>query len=531
MPIRSLIPRSDRANDLAIVQKAKKSAKKPATTVKRNGGLASQIANIKTVVLKNLGMYENETACIQNEIELYSYITKAIEFGRVAIDTETTGLDPMLDDCVGTSLYVKGEKTVYVPLNHVNYITGEKCPDQLPKEVVAKELQRLNEAGTKIIMFNAPFDIRVIMHQIGVRLHCWWDCSIGHRCLNENEKYEIKGKVGLKKLHQKYVLGGTADAFSFDELFDKVKFSLIPINIGYLYAGHDAKITDEDFEFQYQYLYYDPDAPLSDRNGMNGVSYVFFNIEMPLIDVIIDMEDAGVSLDVMYARELSVKYHEKQEEALQHFHTLLHEYDAEIEAYKASHSDCKLDDPIKVGSSQQLAVLFYDILKYESVSRKQPRGTGEKILKSFGTPLTKAILDYRGAKKLLSTYIDKLPECLNPNDHRLHCKFNQYGADTGRMSSSDPNMQNIPSHAKDIRPMFVASRASEDVEAQDNHFTVSRWCNVETLGGFTYADNMRVGDTLVTDEGNVVIREITKTDTTITFDIVEGVIMSEVTNS
>ena len=457
MPIRSLIPRSDRANDLAIVQKAKKSAKKPVTTVKRNGGLSAQIANIKSEVLKNLGQYSDETECIQNEIELYSYITKAIEFGRIAIDTETTGLDPMLDECVGISLYVKGEKTVYVPLNHVNYITGEKCPDQLPKEVVAKELQRLNEAGTKIIMFNAPFDLRVIKNQIGVRLHCWWDCSIGHRLLNENEKYEIKGKVGLKKLHQKYVLGGKADAFSFDELFNGVKFNLIPITIGYLYAGHDAKITDEDYEFQAQWLYYDPTRPYDDRNGMNGVSYTFFNIEMPIVDVVVDMEDTGVCLDITYARELSAKYHEKEESALDKFYSVLHEYDDKIEAYRATHPDCKLDNPIKISSNTQLAILFYDILGYESVSRKSPRGTGEEILKQFKTPLADAILEYRGIEKLIGTYIDKLPNCLNSNDNRLHCKFNQYGADTGRFSSSDPNLQNIPSHNKDIRPMFVAT--------------------------------------------------------------------------
>lgn len=482
MPVRSLIPRSDRESDLAIVQKAKKSVKKPASTVKRGGGLSAKIANIKSEVLKHLGQYADETLLIQNEMVLYTYITKAIEFGRIAIDTETTGLDPMLDECVGISLYVKGEKTVYIPLNHINYITGEKCHNQLPKEVVAKELARLIEAGTKIIMFNAPFDIRVILHQVGIRLHCWWDCSIGHRMLNENEKYELKGKVGLKKLHQKYVLEGKADAFSFDDLFEDVAFNLIPIDIGSLYAGHDAKITDEDYEFQAQYLYYDPECPYEGRNGMNGVSYTFFNIEMPIVDVVVDMEDAGVCLDVAYARELSVKYHEKEEEALKKFYDTLEQYNDKINAYIQSHPNCKLDTPIKISSNPQLAILFYDILGYESVSRKSPRGTGEKILKQFKTPLADAILEYRGIEKLIGTYIDKLPTCLNPNDNRLHCKFNQYGADTGRFSSSDPNLQNIPSHNKDIRPMFVASMGyvllSSDFSQQEPK-SLAALCRIE----------------------------------------------------
>ena len=450
--------RSDKTKDKAIAKRAK-SGKKTVPTVKGGGGIATLIANIKAEVFNKLGDYAEESELIQNEIELYCYITKAIEFGRIAIDTETTGLDPMLDECVGISMYVKGNKTVYIPINHINYITGEKCAHQLPAEAVAKELERLNDAGTKIIMFNAPFDLRVIKNQIGVRLHCYWDCSIGHRCLNENEKWEMSGKAGLKQLHNKYVLEGKGDAHSFDELFDpkKIKFNLIPIDVGGIYAAHDAKITDEDYEFQAKYLYYDPDCDKSDRNGMNGVAWTFLNIEMPIVDVVVDMEDMGVCLDVAYSRELSVRYHEKEEEALAHFYDLLSEYKDDIDAYREQNPNCKLSDPVKIGSPTQLAILFYDILGYSSVDKKSPRGTGEKILKQFKTPLADAILEYRGIEKLIGTYIDKLPNCLNPNDHRLHCKFNQYGADTGRFSSSDPNLQNIPSHNKDIRPMFIAT--------------------------------------------------------------------------
>ena len=100
--------------------------------------------------------------------------------------------------------------------------------------------------------------------------------------------------------------------------------------------------------------------------------------------------------------------------------------------------------------------MLYDVLNIKPVDKKKPRGTGEEILSKIDHPVAKAILEYREVKKLLTTYIDKLSECVQM-DGRIHCSFNQYGADTGRFSSSDPNLQNIPSHNKDIRKMFIAS--------------------------------------------------------------------------
>lgn len=515
MPLFDLPPRSDKASDLAIAKKANKSKKTP-TTIKGGGGIVTQIANIKAKVNKELGKYAEETLLIRDEQTLHDYITKAIEYGEIAIDTETTGLDPMLDECVGISLYVPFQKTCYIPINHISYITMERIENQLSAEFVASELRRLITTLVKIIMFNAPFDLRVIKNQLGVRLHCFWDCSIGSRLLNENEKYEMTGKVGLKKLHQKYVLHGEQDAFAFDDLFKGITFNLIPILVGYLYAGHDSKITYEYYDFQKLYLYYEEDQPFEARNGMNGVSYTFFNIEMPIVDVVVDMEDTGVCLDIAYARELSVKYHAMEEQALEKFTELLSTYSDKIAKYRVSHKDCKLDDPIKISSPSQLAVLFYDILGCVSNDKKKPRGTGNSILKSFKLPLADAVLEYRGITKLLTTYIDKLPEDINPNDHRLHCKFNQYGADTGRFSSSNPNLQNIPSHNKDIRPMFVATSGSREVDEVENSFEVPSWCSVNTPMGMLKAKQIKVGDSLRTiEDGNTVDVIVTKINTSV----------------
>jgi DNA polymerase I-like protein with 3'-5' exonuclease and polymerase domains len=115
--------------------------------------------------------------------------------------------------------------------------------------------------------------------------------------------------------------------------------------------------------------------------------------------------------------------------------------------------------------------MLYDILKIKPVDKNKPRGTGEEILQKMDHPVVKAILEYRGIAKLLSTYIEKMPAIANPKTRRIHASFNQIGADTGRFSSSDPNMQNIPSHNNEIRKMFRASDGyvllSSDYSAQE----------------------------------------------------------------
>ena len=190
---------------------------------------------------------------------------------------------------------------------------------------------------------------------------------------------------------------------------------------------------------------------------MKNIYWTFKNIEMPCVEVIADMEDTGVLFDSDYQQVLSVKYNKLLQDKLNAFNEQLNAYSEQIKAYKQQNINHKLDDPINISSPTQLAILFYDILKVDVVDEKKPRGTGVEILSKMNNKLANIILEYREVEKLLSTYIDKLPNCVNPNDNRIHCKFNQYGADTGRMSSSDPNLQNIPSHNKDIRKMFIAS--------------------------------------------------------------------------
>ena len=164
-------------------------------------------------------------------------------------------------------------------------------------------------------------------------------------------------------------------------------------------------------------------------------------------------------------------------EAAVEFEETLSLYESEIEEYRIKQgSSCKLPEKINPASPEQLSILLYDIMKLPPVSKKKPRGTGEEILEQFDNPLVTALLKFRKASKLVSTYVDKFPKIINAKTGRIHARFNQLGTITGRFSSDDPNLQNIPSHAKDIRKMFKASDGyvmlSCDYSAQEPRLTV-----------------------------------------------------------
>ena len=456
MPLFDIPTRPGIAQDKLVAQKAKSKAKKTPTSV-RGGGLISQIQNIVHKVDSTLGQYRDIYKLIMGEEELHRYLKACKDNHYISIDTETNGLNPFRNIIAGICINTYGEQGVYIPINHVNYITDVPIAGQLPSEIVIKEFEWLLESRPDIDMFNASFDIR-FMRAFGVKsTYCTWDASIGARMLNENEP---EGQRGLKQLHNKYCLDGKGDAFAYDDLFKKVPFTHIPLDTAYLYAAHDPVITTEYCDFQRQFLTYDPTQSADARNGMNGIAWVFQNIEMTIVDVVVDMETTGVAFDHAYNRELAEKYHKMLDESLATLQRLTEPYAAELQAYKSFHPKVKLDSPINFGSPQQLAILLYDILQLDAgvdkITKKPIRGTGEEVLSSLDHPICKAVLEYRALEKLVGTYIDKLPDCVEAIDNRIHCEFNQYGADTGRFSSSNPNLQNIPSHNKDIRKMFVA---------------------------------------------------------------------------
>lgn len=483
------ISRPSKDADKAVAKKSNTKAKKAPVTVKGNG-LLDKIEFARKFVEEHLGKYRDEYLTITDLDELNSYV-KRCDY-QISLDTETTGLDPLQDKIVGVCLYSPNCNPAYIPLRHRSYITGELLPNQLPVDVVADALRPFEDFN-RDVMFNAKFDMRFCKNDLGINLNCTWDAYLAGRLMNENEPSK-----GLKALHAKYVLEGKEDEFSFGEIFKGIPFDLIPIDIATLYGAHDAVITWELYEFQREYLRYNANEDFSARNGMNGVAWNFFNIEMPCIKVVCDMEDNGILFDMNYQKVLSEKYNKLLDEKLEDFNNAIAEYSDVID--EARVKGAKLDNPINIASPTQLAILFYDILGYESVDKKSPRGTGEAILQKFDSPIAKAVLEYRAMAKLVDTYIDKLPNCINPNDGRIHCSFNQYGADTGRMSSSDPNLQNIPSHNKDIRKLFVASNDELLVNESDGSFSVDRWAEINTTDGWKCADKVVVGDKLIVIE-------------------------------
>ena len=166
------------------------------------------------------------------------------------------------------------------------------------------------------------------------------------------------------------------------------------------------------------------------------------------------MELRGICLDFEYGKRLSEKYHKLLDAVDKEIDKVLIELKPTIDAWKESTEGQvmvkkktkaqQLSDPISLTSPTQLAILFYDILKVGVIDKENPRGTGadiiDKIYEKTKNPLCRLIIDKRGLVKLLNTYIDKLPESVNPSDHRLHGEFNQMGTDTGRFSSNNPNL-------------------------------------------------------------------------------------------
>ena len=459
--------RSTTKRDQKLLNSAKPKsqvASPTAVRLKGSGKLSDRIAAVVSLVNQKFPN-KDEFLLIQDEKELSCYIDACVKNNGVAIDTETTGKDPILDKIVGFSIYTPGQKAAYVPINHRSYITDIKYDDQLPIEIVRKQLSRLIIHNIKTYWFNAPFDIRVIENNIGVRFRAYFDGYVAAMCLNSGEP---EGQRGLKQLHKKYCWGNRGEALSFGNLFDDIPFDYIPIKTAYLYAASDAIYTWELCQFQSQYL--EPDGIYYEEKNMQNLSSEFFNIEMKVMDTFIDMEQLGVSMDYDHAEKISKKYHDLESKMEENLRSVGEQYMDEINDYRRRNPACRLSNPINFESPTQLATILYDILKIEPIDPKKPRSVGGDILDNIDHPLCRAVSDIRAFRKVIKTYIDKIPATakLYP-DQRIHCRFNQVGADTGRVSSNSPNLQNIPSRpfvlsdgtkidsGHDVRQLFRAT--------------------------------------------------------------------------
>ena len=465
---------ANKANDkkaLEILSKKKNKQTPVAAVVPKT--IKQKVEYAKDLSLQVFGNKLDKIELVTNTNRIEEYLHNTLKNGILAVDTETNGLDRVDGKIAGICLYTPGEKGIYIPVGHVSYMTNQPLKDNVPCEIMKNFFKVCNEHSVKYILHNAKFDMHFLYWTIGIKIVPYWDTLIAGQLLNENEPH------GLKVLYQKYCVRADEEqqVAKFNTLFNGIEFNSIPPSVGYMYAAFDPIMTYDLYKFQEQYLDKD-NGELCYRKGLERVADVFRNIEMPLIEVVFDMEVQGVDIDTELAQQLKAKYTQYMDNAVEEFNTQIKEIEqaGTFNELRVKHPDkfskiSELGDiKINIASNAQLVILFYDVLKLEPP--KGQRSVGEEQLKQLHHPLVHCILEYRGMSKLLSTYIEAIPNHIAKRDGKLHANFNQYGAKTGRFSSSDPNLQNIPSKTKklsdgtvidaghDIRQMFIAGEGN-----------------------------------------------------------------------
>ena len=434
-------------------------------TVKRNKNkLENALAVIQELVKSGRLHAEGEVETIRTPERLKEYMDHCKQSGEYVLDVETTGLDIYNDILVGICLYTPGETSAYVPFNHTD-LQNVRVADQMSEEQVSDiVIPYLQDQELRCINHNIKFDNKKLAwdwKQIIVNIY--WDTLIAGYVLNENEPH------GLKPLYNKYILHGKGSSEDYGDLFEGIPFNYVPIEVATVYGANDGFKTYALYKFQAQYLR--EDHP---REDFRKMYYVFREVEMPLIPLCTDMEMRGVEIREDFAKELSEDFNKEMVEV----EAKCDAYVEQFKQYILDHNNlmrltkgtCK----INYSSPQQVAALFYDIFKLRSVSRKEPRGTGDKIIQKFlstskkkDTKKSREFAEFlenyqrfKEIKKLLGTYVDKIPQVKEPKINAVYTTYNQYGAKTGRFSSSDTvskiNLQNIPSKEKRIRKIFKA---------------------------------------------------------------------------
>lgn len=522
----------ERLKDSALLKKIKNPKEiKKEKKVSSFLSFADRLLVIRNDVYRILGKHKEDTIVITSKEELIKYIDKAIENGIISIDTETNNsLDPITCKLMGPCIYTYGMKQAYIPINHVDYTTKERLPNQLTEADIKEQFMKLDVLKTKIVFHNASFDIRVIQCTCGIELSCYWDTMIASQILNENEPASLKEQYMLHvdPNHGKY---------DIESLFEGEKYAYIDPALFALYAATDPFMTLKLYDYQLKEF-------LKPEN--EKIYNLLLNVEIPCIKVVKDMELTGVQVDLEYAERLSKKYHKimdrydiplqqelaklrpmieewrKTEEANwrpktycnkeveiaskknpKSWDKLCKSYPEEDEKGRFRYGKSKneqLEEPISVSSSTQLAILLYDILKVPSFNKKKPRSVDKNTLPMIAeecdVELVNIILEQKAFKTLVNNFIDKIPSLINPKTGRVHCSFNQVGTVTGRFSCSNPNLQQVPSKNHEVRLMFKASEGNvlvgSDFSAQEprllsNYSRDESMINAYTTGKDLYA--------------------------------------------
>ena len=392
---------------------------------------------------KNIDFYQKEKQTsinkenyylIKNEKEIDKWIEEAEENGELAIDTETSSLDAHQADLIGVSLSTKIGKACYIPIGH----NSGTC---IKKEIVIKKLKTLLEdKSVKKIGQNIKFDF-IVLNNHGIEMSSMEDTMLMSYVLDAGKNRHNMDTLSEIHLNHKTI--------SFKELVgsgkNKINFNEVELNKAMEYAAEDADITYRLYKIFNKNL------------KLEKLTNIYEIFEKPLIKILAFMEIKGIKVDSKFLEKLSIKFKKKIK-------------DLEKEIFKISKKE------FNIGSPKQLGEIIYNELKIAVLkkTRKGSFATNANVLEDLafkGHRFPQLILDWRQISKLKNTYSDSLQEHINLNTKRVHTSFLLAATTTGRLASSNPNLQNIPiksEDGKEIRKAFISEKGFTLISADYN---------------------------------------------------------------
>ncbi len=396
---------------------------------------------------------KKEYYLIENLEQIDNWITEAEELGEVAVDTETNSLDPHQADLVGVSLSSKIGKACYIPIGH----KSNKC---IEKDLVLKKLKPLLEdPSIKKIGQNIKFDF-IVFFKHGINMTSMEDTMLMSYVLDAGKNRHNMDTLSEIHLNHKTI--------SFKDLVGtgkkEINFSEVDVEKAKDYAAEDADITFR--------LYKKFQKSLKDEKMIN----IYEIFEKPLLKILAFMEIEGVKIDNKFLKSLSTKF-EKKIVKIQN------------EVFKISKKE------FNIASPKQLGEILYNDLKIADLkkTKKGSFATSASVLEDLafkGHKFPQLVLDWRQVSKLKNTYSDSLPEHINPNTQRVHTSFLLAATTTGRLASSDPNLQNIPiksEDGKDIRKAFIAKKDHVLISADYNQIEMRILADLADVKGLKRA--------------------------------------------
>ena len=371
---------------------------------------------------------------ITKENDLNKLIIDLNKKSIISVDTETSSLDPQVAELIGISLSYAKNISFYIPVGHKN-IKG------LNKDFVVKKLKPiLEDPSIKKVGQNIKYDF-IILKKYGVELNSVEDTMLLSYTLDAgNNRHNMDT---LSELHLNHKTISYKDLVGSGK--KQLKFSEVDIDKATEYAAEDADVTLRLYEI------------LSERVSDEKLSQIYEAFEKPMIKILSKLETYGIKVDDNYLKELSKKFEKRLEKI-------------EKEIFKISGKE------FNIGSPKQLGEIIYNELKIAKLkkTKKGSLATSAKILEDLaltGQKFPNLILEWRQVSKLKSTYTDALQDHINKDTKRVHTSFLLAATNTGRLASSDPNLQNIPiktSDGKEIRKAFIAEKNNVLISADYN---------------------------------------------------------------